>query len=212
LKLRRCKADIVSIAASLWQIRTACSGPLAALSWSRAPAGWNAHRQNANGRRRERTMNDRSTQLYFEDFAIGQQYEGRLSTISQADVLAFASLTGDAHPIHYDLEYARQTRFGRPIVHGLHLMALTALGATPLSARLTEAMIAFVEQGAAFVRPVFVDDSVRSAFEVTELEQKPGREWGRVKFRVTLSNQRGETVLEASHAYRLRCRSVAAGA
>jgi acyl dehydratase len=91
-------------------------------------------------------------------------------------------------------------------------MALTALGATPLSARLTEAMIAFVEQGAAFLRPVFVDDSVRSAFEVTELEQKPGREWGRVKFRVTLSNQRGETVLEASHAYRLRCRSVAAGA
>ena len=157
-------------------------------------------------------MNDRSTQLYFEDFAIGQQYEGRLSTISQADVLAFASLTGDAHPIHYDLEYARQTRFGRPIVHGLHLMALTALGATPLSARLTEAMIAFIEQGAAFLRPAFVDDSVRSAFEVTELEQKPGREWGRVKFRVTLSNQRGETVLEASHAYRLRCRSVAAGA
>ena len=156
-------------------------------------------------------MNNRSTQLYFEDFAIGQQYEGCLRTISQADVLAFASLTGDAHPIHYDPEYARQTRFGRPIVHGLHLMALTALGATPLSARLAEAMIAFVEQGAAFLKPVFVDDSVRSAFEVTELEQKLGREWGRVKFRVTLSNQRGETVLEASHEYRLRCKSVAAG-
>ena len=148
-------------------------------------------------------------QLYFEDFVVGQQYEGRSRTISQADVLSFASLTGDAHPIHYDPEYARKTRFGRPIVHGLHLMALTAVGATTLSTRLADAMIAFVEQGAAFLKPVFVDDAVRSAFEVAEVDYKPGRDWGRVRLRVTLTNQSGDTVLEAFHSYRLRCRSVA---
>jgi 3-hydroxybutyryl-CoA dehydratase len=152
------------------------------------------------------------TQLYFEDFVVGQQYEGRLRTISQADVLAFASLTGDAHPIHYDAEYARKTRFGRPIVHGLHLMALTAVGATTLSTRLTDAMIAFVEQGATFLKPIFVNDSVQSAFEVTEVDQKPGRDWGRVKLRVKLTNQSGDTVLEAFHVYRLRCRSAVTGA
>ncbi len=152
-------------------------------------------------------MTDPQTQLYFEDFAVGQRYQGGARVISQADVLGFASLTGDAHPIHYDLEYAKKTRFGRPIVHGLHLMALTALGATPLSARLNDAMVAFVEQGAAYLRPVFIDDRVQSSFEVTEADQQPGREWGRVRFRVSLTNHSGETVLEGFHAYRLRCRS-----
>ncbi|WP_299563561.1 MaoC/PaaZ C-terminal domain-containing protein [Enterovirga sp.] len=151
-------------------------------------------------------MSDAAPQLYFEDFALGQTYDGASRTVSQADVLAFAALTGDAHPIHYDAEYAKTTRFGRPIVHGLHLMSLTALGATALSGQLKEAMIAFLQQGAEFRRPVFVDDTVHSAFEVVEVDSKPGRDWGRVKLRVTLANDSGETILEAFHAYRLRRR------
>lgn len=39
----------------------------------------------------------------------------------------FAALTGDAHPLHYDPELSRSTRFGQPVAHGLHLAALTAL-------------------------------------------------------------------------------------
>jgi acyl dehydratase len=51
---------------------------------------------------------------------------------------------------------------------------------------------------------------VQSAFEVKEVERKPDREWGHLTLSATLVNQRGETVLEAFHVYRLRCRSVAA--
>jgi 3-hydroxybutyryl-CoA dehydratase len=149
-------------------------------------------------------------QLYFEDFSPRQRFEGGSRTISEADVLAFSALTGDQHPIHYDAEYAKTTRFGRPIVHGLHLMSLTAVGATPLSAQLKESMIAFLQQGATFLKPVFVNDTVQSAFEVKEVERKPDREWGHLTLSATLVNQRGETVLEAFHVYRLRCRSVAA--
>ena len=155
------------------------------------------------------SMSSSSPQLYFEDFAVGQTHLGASRTISQADVLAFASLTGDAHPIHYDADYARTTRFGRPIVHGLHLMSLTALGAAPISARLRDSMVAFLQQGASFLKPVFVDDTVRSLFEVIETERKPQRDWGRVKFHVMLANQSGETVLNAFHVYRLRCRTAA---
>lgn len=155
-------------------------------------------------------MNAPAGQLYFEDFSVAQKHAGASRTVSQADVLAFASLTGDAHPIHYDAEYAKKTRFGRPIVHGLHLMALTALGATPLSARLQESMIAFLQQGATFHKPVFVDDTVRSSFEVVETSRKPPRDWGMVKLRVQLANQNGETVLEAFHLYRLKCRAAPA--
>jgi acyl dehydratase len=70
-------------------------------------------------------------------------------------------------------------------------------------------MIAFLQQGGTFLKPVFVDDTVESSFEVVETERKPQRDWGRVKLRVTLANQTGETVLEAFHVYRLRCRTAA---
>src|ERR1700731_611090 len=121
-----------------------------------------------------------TTQLFLEDFAAGQIFSGRPRKITEADVLAFAALTGDAHPLHYDDEYAKGTRFGRPIVHGLHLMALTALGATPLTERLEAAMIAFLDQQASFRKPVFKDDTLQPQFEVEGTEHKPGMEWGRL--------------------------------
>jgi 3-hydroxybutyryl-CoA dehydratase len=88
-------------------------------------------------------MEGETTQLFLEDFSKGQIFPGHPRKITKADVLSFAALTGDKHPIHYDDEYAKSTRFGRPIVHGLHLMALTALGAAPLSEQLKRSMIAY---------------------------------------------------------------------
>jgi 3-hydroxybutyryl-CoA dehydratase len=152
-------------------------------------------------------MTDDTTQLYLEDFVAGQTFSGRARTISEADVRGFAALTGDAHPLHYDDEYAKTTRFGRPIVHGLHLMALTALGATPLSERLTASMIAFLEQRASFLKPVFKDDTLEPQFEVEGIEHRPGMEWGKLTIKAQLVNQRGDVVLEGRHVYRVLCRS-----
>lgn len=156
-------------------------------------------------------MNEQPPQLYFEDFAEGQRFAGATRTISQEDVLAFSALTGDKHPIHYDADYARATRFGRPIVHGLHLMSLTAVGATPLSGQLKDSMIAFVQQGAQFLKPVFLEDTVTSAFTVTTLDVAPGKGWGKLTLEATLTNQDGDTVLKAFHVYRIGCRPAAEG-
>src|SRR5580693_10455080 len=117
-------------------------------------------------------MADDITQLFLEDFSKGQIFARPPRTITAADVLGFAALTGDAHPLHYDDEYAKTTRFGRPIVHGLHLMALTALGAAPLAERLKSSMIAFLEQQAFFRKPVFKDDTLQTQFEVEGTEHK----------------------------------------
>jgi 3-hydroxybutyryl-CoA dehydratase len=146
-------------------------------------------------------------QLFLEDFKEGQKFPGVPRTITEADVLSFAALTGDAHPLHYDDAYARTTRFGRPIVHGLHLMALTALGAAPLSQQVEDSMIALLEQQASFRKPVFKDDTVRPEFEIEALEQRPGREWGKLTIRARLINQRDEIVLEGRHVYRVRSRA-----
>ena len=146
-------------------------------------------------------------QLFLEDFSKGQTFAGEPRKITAADVLAFAALTGDKHPIHYDDEYAKATRFGRPIVHGLHLMALTALGATRMSQQLEQSMVAMLEQQARFQKPVFKDDTLRPLFEIESIEHRPGGEWGTLAIKVRLINQRDETVLEGRHVYRIRCRA-----
>ena len=61
---------------------------------------------------------------------VGETFEGPSKTLTDAHFLLFSGLTGDVHPIHYDVEYARQTRFGKPLAHGLLLASMTALGAS----------------------------------------------------------------------------------
>jgi 3-hydroxybutyryl-CoA dehydratase len=143
-------------------------------------------------------------QLYFDDFRLGDRFRSPGHTIGEAHFLLFAGLTGDNHPIHYDEEYARGTRFGARVAHGLLVMAMTAVGASPLAYRLEESMIAFVEQGCRFLKPVLVKDTVHAEYEVGGLERKGDR--GVLRLAVTMINQQAEVVLEGHHVYLLRCR------
>jgi acyl dehydratase len=149
-------------------------------------------------------------QLYIEDFAPGQSFPGARSTCMVKDFLDFARITGDAHPIHYDAEYAGRTRFGRPLAHGLLVAAYSALGATQLSTLLEESMVAMLQVGFSFRKPVFADDVLTSHFEVAEVLRDPAKDSGRIRFRVTLTNQAGETVVEGSHLYLMRARGASA--
>ena len=146
--------------------------------------------------------------MFFEDFRVGDRFGGATHEMTDDDYRLFAQLTGDRHRIHYDPEYAKTTKFGKPVAHGLLVMAMTVLGATPLSDRLHASIVAFVEQGCRFLQPVFAGDTLRSSFEVAELVPKEGRDFGIVRFKVELTNQREETVLSATHAYMLRRRSL----
>jgi acyl dehydratase len=147
-----------------------------------------------------------TSQLYFEDFHPGQVYPGAASEASLAAFHDFARLTGDAHPIHYDEGYAAKTRFGKPIAHGLLLAAFTALGATPLSGRVEESMVAMLETSFRYKAPVFVGDALRSEFEVLETRRSEGRSEGVVRLAVRLLRPDGTPVLEGHHAYLVRLR------
>lgn len=148
-------------------------------------------------------------QLYFEDFVPGQTFPGATSTCTVEDFLAFARMTGDAHPIHYDAEYAAKTRFKKPLAHGLLVASYSALGATALSTMLEESMVAMLEVSFRYRRPVFADDRLTSAFEVAEAKRDSGKDAGKVRFTVRLTNAAGETVVEGSHAYLIRARGAA---
>ena len=147
---------------------------------------------------------DGDGQLYFDDLRVGDRFRSPGHTLGEAHFLLFSGLTGDNHPIHYDDDYARRTPFGARVAHGLLVMAMTALGASAYAQRLEASMIAFVEQGCRFRKPVLLGDTVHAEFEVAGLERKGDR--GVLRLRIALLNQRGEEVLEGHHVYLLRCR------
>jgi acyl dehydratase len=146
-------------------------------------------------------------QLFYEDFAAGQVYAGQSRTLDETAYKLFASVTGDAHPIHYDRDYASKTRFGERVAHGLLLMSITALGATPLSGRLESSMVALVEQDGRFLKPVLIGETVSTEFEVQEKRDLSAPAHGLVRFAVRVRNAAGEVVLAGHHSYLIKRRS-----
>jgi len=141
---------------------------------------------------------------YFEDFQLGETFHIPAKTVTDAHFLFFAGMTGDNHPIHYDEEYAKSTRFGKRVAHGLLVTAMTAVGASTLSLLLEGSIIAFVEQSSRFLKPVLIGDTITPELEVTELI--PKTDVGLLRLTTRVKNQRGEVVLEGMHAYLIKKR------
>jgi 3-hydroxybutyryl-CoA dehydratase len=123
----------------------------------------------------------------FADFRVGDHAEVT-RTFTQQDVADFARLSGDHHPTHLDEDYARGTRFGGRVVHGmLTASLLSAANALLLG---TPGAIT-VEQTLRFLRPVRTGDAITARSEVVEI--LPAQR--RLRCRTTCVNQRGELVL-----------------
>jgi acyl dehydratase len=144
-------------------------------------------------------------QRYLDDFKPGEVFKSLPHTLSDKHFAAFAGMTGDAHPLHYDVDYARANGWNEPLAHGLLLLGLCALGAAPISAELTESMVAMLGNEARYKRPAFIGDTVTPQFTVVAVEPK-GDDRGIVRLAITLTNQRDEVVLEGMHVLMLKRR------
>jgi acyl dehydratase len=144
-------------------------------------------------------------QRYLDDFKIGEVFTSLPYTLSDKHFAAFAGMTGDAHPLHYDADYARAKGWDAPVAHGLLLLGLCALGAAPLSSELTDSMVAMLGNEARYKRPAFIGDTVTPQFTVVSVEPK-GDDRGIVQLAITLHNQRNEVVLEGMHVLMLKRR------
>ncbi len=127
-------------------------------------------------------------QLAASDLAAGKVLAQREAVLDQALFDQFALLTGDAHPIHYDAGYAESRGLEAPIAHGLLLVAMSALGATTLSERLHDSMIAMTNMSADFMAPVFVGTAIQLVFRVGQIEPA-SRGRSKVRFDVDLQDQ-----------------------
>jgi len=128
---------------------------------------------------------------HFDDFQIGDKIVTRGRTITEADLVMFSAFSGDWHPLHTDIEYARQGPFGERVAHGF-LVLSAASGLLPLSEM---AIIAFYGMDKVrFIAPVRLGDTIHVEFETVE-KQDRGERGGVVTFEQTIKNQRGEDVV-----------------
>jgi 3-hydroxybutyryl-CoA dehydratase len=127
---------------------------------------------------------------YFDDLRIGDAMESSGRTVTEYDVVSFASLTGDWHPQHADAAWAAESPFGRRIAHGM-LVISYALGLLPIDPRVVLALRSL--DGAVLKRPVGLGDTIRVRAKVAE-KRRLGEETGLVTLAVRILNQEGELV------------------
>ena len=143
-------------------------------------------------------------QRWFEDFMLGERFVIPSRTMTSAVFAAFQTATG-AHPVHYDVEYCRARGMPEMLAHGFQTLIHTAPGAGLFPYMVEQSLVGFLEQSSRFVKPVFADDTIYPALEVTELT--PGRSTGVVALRSTVFNQRRELVLEGLQKFLIRRRA-----
>ena len=109
-------------------------------------------------------------------------------TIEQSDIDAFAQVTGDHNPVHVDEEFAKTTRFGRRIAHG---MLTASLISAVLANRLPGEGSVYLGQTLRFVAPVFAGDEITARVTVKEIREDRAV----VKLETICVNQRDEVVV-----------------
>ncbi len=144
--------------------------------------------------------------------SIGYAFESAGRTITESDITCFAGLSGDFNRLHVDDEYAKSTRFGQRIAHGLLVLSvLSGLTTQTLEyRRLEPCVLALIDLNCRFPKPTFIGDTIHARITVVERQQdaKPGRD--RIVFRREAVNQRGEVVVQADFAMLMRTAGVSA--
>jgi 3-hydroxybutyryl-CoA dehydratase len=130
---------------------------------------------------------------YFEDFKLGEVVVSSGRTITEADIVSFAALSGDYNQIHTDAEFAKGTPFGQRVAHGL-LVLSAATGQIAQLGLIEGTVLAFRELTWKFSRPVFIGDTVHVIAEVVNLKALPRLGGGSVVLKVRVANQRDEVV------------------
>ena len=122
------------------------------------------------------------------------EWESPARTVTESDVVAFASLSGDFNPIHVDHESARQSVFRQPVAHGLLGLSFVS-GLTSQAPRVdTLAFLKIVEWN--FLEPIAFGDTVRVLTRVAALETRARGRRGVVTWHRRLVNQHSATVQE----------------
>lgn len=130
---------------------------------------------------------------YFEEVEIGQTFVTRRRTITEADIVQFAALTGDYNPMHTDAEYMKTHQMGQRIAHGMLTLSY-AIGQIYQLGFMERTVIAFRGLNMKFSLPVFIGDTLHSVIKISEKKEARRMGGGIVTAEIKIINQEGKTV------------------
>ena len=130
---------------------------------------------------------------WYDELRVGETFR-RAITITETHLVLGAGLIGDFNPHHMNEEYAKRSRFGTRILHG---MITSAMMGAPVGMYFHGTAIAYLEHAARFVAPVRVNDTITATWTIVELQDKPKHAGGVVVLKGVCTNQDGTTVAEA---------------
>jgi acyl dehydratase len=154
-------------------------------------------------------MTDRPSGRYFEEFPVGETLVSGRRTVTEADVAAFAGVSGDFNPLHTDEVFAQTTPFKGRIAHGLLVVAIFS-GLVNQAGWFAGTTIALLELTTKFVGAVKFGDTVQVVLETTSARETSRADRGTVTQKVTIKNQRDEIVIEGQQVVMLRRQPAAA--
>jgi acyl dehydratase len=131
---------------------------------------------------------------YFEDLHAGQTFVTPGKTVTEAEVVMFAGLTNDNNQVHTDVEFAKQTRYGQRVVHGMFVASLS-LGLIARTGVFEGSAVALLGVDRwRFEHPVFIGDTVTCTVEVLATRLTSSGKTGVIERQVSLRNQDGVLV------------------
>lgn len=131
--------------------------------------------------------------MYFEEFQIGTEVVTQGRTITEADIVNFAGVSGDFNTIHTDAEYAKSTPFGERIAHGL-LGLSVASGLGMQLGFLDGTVIAFTGLEWKFKNPIKIGDTIHMVGTVKQTKAMKAMGGGFIILDARVINQRDEIV------------------
>ena len=151
--------------------------------------------------------------LLFEDLYVGMSFRSPGRTITDADIVMFAGLTGDYSELHTNDEFAKKSQFGERVAHGMLGLSFGHGLMWARTGELRRCAIAFLGiKDWSFKLPILVGDTLFVDYELVELrdsKSKPQQAIG--TFDVRLTNQRTETVQQGQKALLLSKTDLTAG-
>ena len=132
---------------------------------------------------------------FFEDIQVGEEYLSPGRTVTEADIVAFAGLSGDYNVLHTDAEFMRTSIFGERIAHGLLVLSISSGLSTRAMAR-PFATLAFLGLRWRFKGPIKIGDTIKVRLRISDKRETSKPDRGIVTIQRTVLNQRGEVVQE----------------
>ena len=133
--------------------------------------------------------------LTFDQFSVGDVFVCQARTVTEADTVNFAGISGDFNPLHTDEEFGKTTPFGSRIAHGM-LVAAIATGQANQLGVFEGTTIALMQQTLKYTGAVKFGDTVHLELKVAEKKESSKPDRGVVTFDATVLNQQSKAVIE----------------